>query len=265
MEGSQDQKPADELGPRSAQGSRGILYSLRGVCVFVVGWLFLMVICLAFSLFALITLRWGVRSYMHKISRFAGSTVLWLVGIKLRVHGAEHIAGRKARLLVLNHTSQLDLFIFAALMPEAGTVLGKRELLFVPFVGWFIWSIRTIFINRRKRSQAHSSLDEAARVVVAHRATLLIAPEGTRSRTGKLGPFKMGLFHLALASRAPIVPVVVKGARLCQPMGQLIPHPGTIEVTFLPEVSTADYTAENLKQQRDALRAMFCEQLGQEA
>ncbi len=74
----------------------------------------------------------------------------------------------------------------------------------------------------------------------------------------------MGPFHLALASRAPIVTAIVRGASDCQPVGTHIASPGVVEVQFLPEISTEDFTEDNLREKRDELRALFVSHLRQD-
>ena len=90
---------------------------------------------------------------------------------------------------------------------------------------------------------------------------MVIAPEGTRSRTGELGPFKLGPMHLAVASRAPIVPMIVAGSARCMPHGQLWAHPGKVIVEFLPAIDTRDYSLDNLRARADDLRALFLAEL----
>ena len=211
---------------------------------------------------ALLTLRIRSEAWFHLVARGIGRTVLRLGGIRLRVVNGERLAGRRTRILAINHSSQLDMLVFGAIMPPYGTALVKREFLFVPFFGWAFVVFKLLVVDRGDREKAKRSVARAARRLREQRATVFIAPEGTRSRDGTLGPFKMGLFHLAAEVHVPIVPAIIRGAAECQPLGTYIPSPGTVEIELLPEVPTDDYREDNLHEKRDELRALFLRELG---
>lgn len=240
--------------PNTPSGLKGILR--RGAVLFG-AWAFLAVALTVTTVFALVTFRIGLSRYMYKISRFCGRTVLRISGVHVRVINPERLSGQKARIVAFNHTSQLDLFVFASLLPPGGTGLAKREFVLVPFIGWALFAFDFLLINRSHPEKAKRSLVKAARRLRERRATVFYSPEGTRSRDGRLGSFKMGLLHLVAASHAPIVPVVVRGAKECQPMGSHVPQSGVVEIEILPEVDTSDFDADNLHAKRDELRAIF--------
>jgi 1-acyl-sn-glycerol-3-phosphate acyltransferase len=236
---------------------------VRGAVLLAAAWAFLCLSLTLMSLFSLLTFRIGVTRYMHLILRFCGRTVLRIAGITLHVTGPERIEGRRMRIVAFNHTSQLDLFIFATLVPPSSTPIIKKEFYYIPFLGLALFAFKAVSIDRSNLERARLSFARAARRLRERRATVIVAPEGTRSRDGSLGPFKMGMFHLAAEVHAPIVPAIVRGAQECQPMGTIFPHPGVVEVHFLSELPTDDYTADNLHEKRDALRALFLRELGE--
>ena len=137
----------------------------------------------------------------------------------------------------------------------------KRELLFVPFVGWGPWLMRYIFVDRRNRDRAIASMKKASKRVKEEELTVFIAPEGTRSKTRELLPFKMGAFHLAHESGAPIYPLIIKNAR------DLWPHPkrysvqGTLNVEILPPIDSSDFTAETLQERVEQLRQLYVKEI----
>ena len=228
-------------------------------------WVVLGVALTAGAIFELLTLRIGARAHFHHVARFCGKAVFRIVGVEVRVVNPERLAGRATRLVAFNHSSQIDLFVFSSMMPPYGTPIAKREFYWVPFLGWFMYASDVLTVDRSNIERAKRSFAEAARRLREDRATIFVAPEGTRSRDGGLGPFKMGLFHLAKDSRVPITPALIRGAAALHPMGQVVPHPGVLEVEFLPDVPTDDYTDENLKEKRDELRAIYSAALGLEA
>ena len=241
---------------------RGAWRWLRGVVLLLICWSILGVILTLASTLSLLTFRIGVGRWFPKMTRVTSRTVLWIMGVELKIEGLERLAERKARIVVLNHCSQIELFIIGVLMPPYGTVLVKKEMLFIPFFGLAFFAFDFIFVDRSDRNKARGSIHGAAKRLDERRESVILAPEGTRSTTGELGPFKMGVFHLAEASGAPIVPVVIRGAHGIQPVGTHIPSPGVIAIEVLPEMKTDDYTPGNLKDKRDALRALYLEKLG---
>lgn len=243
-------------GPRPG-APRGAWRLVRGGWLLACAWTALAVYVTVVTVFVAATLKVGHRRYSHLLLRGCGRLILAIAGIRLRVTGAEHVTGRAMRIVAFNHASQLDMFIAAAVVPPGGTGIAKKEVMWIPFIGQAVWACGGISIDRGNLEHAKASLARAAQLIEKTQATVMFSPEGTRSRTGELGPFKLGLFHLALATRAPIVPMVIRGAKECQPMGHVIPDPGVVDVEFLPPIATTDFTPENLHDHRDALRALF--------
>jgi len=234
--------------------------SWRALCtafLLVIGWGFVAVVLTATLLFTVVTLRVGVRRYSHRIARLVGHTALRLQGIELVVEHFERVATREARIVLLNHTSQLDLFIFAALFPPGGSAVGKKEILWVPLIGWCFWAFRLYTIDRKNLERAKASLKSVGDDLKRRRMSVLMAPEGTRSRDLRLQSFKKGTFHLAAETHVPIVPAIVRGAGECQPVGQLVADPGVVGVEFLPPIATQDYSTEDVGAKTEEVHGLF--------
>lgn len=225
------------------------------------GWLFICLIMPVVIFACLLSLRTGVDRWFHLFARLLGRTVLWLGGVRLDVRGGEAFAGRRTRIFLMNHASQLDLFIMAAVMPPGAGPIGKKEFVRIPFIGWAWWALDLITIDRSNLDRAKASMAKVSRRLTERQGSIIIAPEGTRSRDGGLGPFKMGAFHLAAEVDAPIIPVVIRGAASCQPMGNILINPGVIRIDVLEEIPTVDFSKDNLHAQRDAMHSLFETQL----
>lgn len=221
------------------------------------GWAWLALVVLLALACSALTLRVGVSRWFHVPARLLGRGLLRVVGVRLVVTNGAALAGRRTRVLTFNHTSQLDLAVVASLMPPGGTPLGKKEVFRIPFLGQAWWGLRLPTVDRGNPVRAQRSLARLAERARAERATVVIAPEGTRSRTGELGPFKMGAFHLAAALGAPIVPLVLRGAAQCQPMGRVIIDPGTVVVEVLEELPAELVGAGDPHAVRDELRRRY--------
>ncbi len=239
------------------------LHPLRAAWIVVAAWTVLAVTVSTMTVVSLVTFRVGLDRWFPPAARAVTRIVLGIVGVRVEIRsGAEHLAGRRARIVTINHSSQVDLFVIGSIMPAAVTVVVKKEFIWVPFLGLGFFAFDFVMINRKNREAAERSLLRAANRVKKRGATVIIAPEGTRSRDGELGPFKMGAFHLALHTGAPIVPIVVRGAAKRQPMGAWIPTPGLVTLDILPPIPTTEgWAAETLKERRDELRELYAAEL----
>lgn len=159
-----------------------------------------------------------------------GRPILAAAGVRLRVQGREHLEGRTPRVVLLNHSSSLDLWIGSSLVPPGSTVLAKRELRRVPLLGQAFRLLGVVFVDRGDPAQARAAVEALGEDVRRERLTVWVAPEGTRSRTGALGSFKLGGFRLARACEVPLVPVVLHGAFARMPAGGWSVSPGEVVV-----------------------------------
>jgi len=133
-----------------------------------------------------------------------------LGGVRLDVYGSEHLATRPA-VFLFNHQSQLDVLILAKLLRGGFTGVAKKELANDPGFGLVFRLADVAFVDRHDHAQAMKALEPAVQKL--HEGiSLVIAPEGTRSATPALGPFKKGAFHVAMQAEVPIVPIVIRNS-----------------------------------------------------
>lgn len=144
-------------------------------------------------------------------------------GIRRELEGWEALpedlrTGRRPAVFIGNHTSLFDPPLMISTLPCRPVFVAKRELARIPFLGWVIWLAGFIFIDRRDRGAAMVSLAEAAASIRAGQA-IVAFPEGTRSRDGRLLPFKKGAFALAFEAGVPVVPFAIHGGPEILPKG----------------------------------------------
>ncbi len=186
-----------------------------------------------------------------------GRPCLWVAGIRYEVQGWEHVAQPSARIITFNHASFLEVLIFAALGIPRFSYLGKKSFAYIPVMGQAWWLLGGRFVDRRNRKRAMASIRQLGDDLRTHGLSTLIAPEGTRTRDGKLQPFKMGAFHMALDTKAPIVPLVFHGVfEMLRPDDWKL-SPGTVRISIHPAVDTSGWTRESLREHRDALHADY--------
>jgi 1-acyl-sn-glycerol-3-phosphate acyltransferase len=163
---------------------------------------------------------------------------------------------KAGRIIVANHISVLDIPALIVGLPAVPKFVMKKELLKVPLFGRAARAAGHIAIDRANRGAAFTAYDEAAGVVRGGRSALVFA-EGTRSRSGKLLPFKKGPFVLAIAAQVPVVPVVVMGSYDLMPKMTLVPRPGTVILRVGHDISTRGLNYDDREQlAADARRAM---------
>ncbi len=141
--------------------------------------------------------------------------------VDLHAPGVAEVTGRGPCILAANHLSSVDIPVLGAVLGGDYRWVAKRELFRVPFVGWHLWSAGHIPVDRRGGRRAVEDLQRRFEAVLARGASILIFPEGTRSRDGELQRFKMGAFQAAARSQVHLVPLVLDGTQAIVPKGKL--------------------------------------------
>jgi 1-acyl-sn-glycerol-3-phosphate acyltransferase len=191
----------------------------------------------------------------------AGKAMVWAAGAKVTFHHRDRVSEQTPAILLSNHSSTLDMWIGMWVCPMGGCGLAKREIRFVPGVGQLYLLSGHPMIDRSNRERAISTMNDVATFITANRLSLWLWPEGTRSRDGQLQPFKKGFVHAALATKLPIIPVVVHNAARVWPRGKLRFNPGPVDVEVLQSISTEGWSVENIDAQVDEVRSVFVERL----
>lgn len=191
-----------------------------------------------------------------------GDLAASLAGIDLRVEGEEHLWSRRPAVFLFNHQSGLDMVLVLKLLRRDFTAVAKQEIQRNPVFGPLFAAAGVVFIERGGRTRAIEALRPAVEALREGRS-LAIAPEGTRSSTPRLGPFKKGAFHLAMQAGVPIVPIVFRNALDALPKHAVVVRPATVEAVVLPPIDTSDWTRESLDDEIRAIRLRYLEVLGQ--
>lgn len=177
---------------------------------------------------------------MYRVGKWIAAAGLRAAGIRVVQHGREHIPAVPA-IYVPNHVSNLDPPLMVPLLPGTPSIMLKAELLKIPVLGKAWQMAKFVPVYREGGREAAVRTARYAAEVIRGGLSMLIFAEGTRSRTGRLQPFKAGPFHLAQSTGAPIVPVVIAGTEAMMRKGSSKVFPGTAHVTFLPAVYSAEY------------------------
>ncbi len=187
--------------------------SLRDALVTAWGWANIAVSTALFGSLAILTSWVPPRGRLYLFwARSWAKSLLWLNRIPARIEVSEEAAALPQAIYMSSHESGIDILLLLLAIRQDVRFLAKRELFFVPFMGWSMWLAGFVPVDRRRTDKAKDVLSELDRRL-ATGVSLLVFPEGTRSRDGSLGPFKKSGFLTALKSGLPIVPVAVSGAR----------------------------------------------------
>ncbi len=172
--------------------------------------------------------------------------------LQLDVHGRENLRPGETYLVMSNHQSHYDVPVLFQVLGPNIRMITKQELFRVPIFGAALQAGGFIAIDRSNRHAAIRSLQQA-KELLASGTHVWIAPEGTRSRTGELLPFKKGAFYLALEARLPILPVTLSGTRDALEAKALRTRPGVrVKVTLHPKIDPTPFAADG-KRGRNAL------------
>ncbi|HSJ10036.1 MAG TPA: lysophospholipid acyltransferase family protein [Longimicrobiales bacterium] len=177
-----------------------------------------------------------------RIPRIWCRWLLWAAGVDVEVQGLTNIDPDRPQIIASNHVSWFDVGALAVHLPKRYRFIAKRELASVPLWGRAWQAAGHIAIDRSDTQSAVATLDEVSRTLHRDHSAIVIFPEGTRSPTGNLQPFKKGAFMLALRSGVEIVPTAVLGTHDILPRNGWRVRPGRIIVRFGPPVNTADYS-----------------------
>ena len=193
---------------------------------------------------ALFRVRYRPDGVYDAAARNWGRRALWASGVDFQVHGIDRVPRGRPVIFAANHQSWFDIFLVLAALPGRVRFVAKKELLRVPFLGSAMREAQHIFIDRQNRQAAFSAYEKAAQAI-REGLSAVVFPEGTRSRTGDLLPFKKGPFVLAIAAGVPIVPAYCDGTFTLMPKGsaRLRPHP--IALRFGSPIDTEGLTYDD--------------------
>jgi 1-acyl-sn-glycerol-3-phosphate acyltransferase len=179
------------------------------------------------------------------VSKTYARIALWFFRIKVEGRGKENVDAEKAYVFMSNHISHADAPALALVIAHPLHWVFKKELARIPVFGWVLLACGQVMVDRGSPERSKASLEEAISGLSGSNS-VMIYPEGTRSRDGNLQRFKKGGFWMALQVGLPIVPVRVSGSREVVAADTLRIRPGTITVTIFPPIETRGKTAADI-------------------
>jgi len=204
----------------------------------------------------LIAMLTSSGEWTFRLMRRWARTVAWSMRLTFSLHGAENIVPGVSYIITPNHQSNSDILALLQVMPVRFRWVVKQELLKIPLFGGALAATGAIAIDRSNRGSAVKSLQTGAQRL-KDGWSVLIYPEGTRTRDGNLQAFKKGAFMTAVQTGMPILPVTCNGAFRIMPKSTLLFRPGHITVTIGDPIPTEGLTEEDvpalIERTRDAV------------
>lgn len=206
-------------------------------------------------------LAWGIttgrrRAAAETATRVSSEAVLGLGGIEVEVQGEANLWAHRPAVFLFNHQSSLDAYVLFSLLKHGVTAVAKKEMAHAPLVGPLLQALDFAFIDRGNTPNAIASLQPAVDRL-RNGLSVVVAPEGTRSHSPRLGRFRKGAFHLAMQSGVPLVPIVLHNTYEMMPRGSMLLRPGTVRVSVLPPLPVSDWTINTLDDHVAGIQALF--------
>lgn len=193
------------------------------------------------------------QQWLTAVIRFWARWNIFAAGMRIHVTGIENIDFNRQYVILGNHESSLDIFVVLAKVPLPMRIVSKIELRKLPLVGIAMARSLFPFVDRKNNKAAIITLEDTFKLLEQNNLSIFVYPEGTRSKTGRLIPFKKGGFILAINHHWPVLPVLLCGAGKINPPGTMWVKDVEISMHFLPPVETTDLTINDKENLRDQI------------
>jgi len=181
---------------------------------------------------------------LYILARFCIRTAGLMAGVRVIVEGHEKILPGKNYVFLSNHQGNFDGPVLCHVVPRDLRALIKKEMMRLPVLSLVLKQAQYVPIERSNPKQAQAGIDLGARMLKQGKSFFAF-PEGTRSRDGRLGDFKKGVFIMAIKAQTPVIPVTILNSSKIQPPGSYGIRPGTIRVIFHNPIETEGMDLED--------------------
>lgn len=217
------------------------MYVVRSVITYVAVSLYILIFG---SIGILVAVPFKAKGLLYRLGHGGVALALWLAGIRYTVTGRGRIPANRAVVFCSNHQSNVDPPVLFRSLHRRLHILYKAELRRLPVLGKVFEVGGFVAVQRENRDAAFASIEQAAESI-RRGNSFLIFPEGTRSKSDQLLPFKKGGFLMALRAQSPIVPVAISGGRAAMRKGSAFVRPVHVTVRIGEPIETAGLTTED--------------------
>ena len=208
-----------------------------------------------------VTLAAPTSRLVDGIVRWWARVVLWSGGVHLEVIGREHVDPASSYVVASNHQSTFDIMAHFLALPIPIRFLAKKELFDVPLLGWALRRLHMVPVDRFTGRKVYDEIEHYAAATIARGNSIIVYPEGTRTTTGDLLPFKNGAFYIAVQTGLPVLPTAIEGSfQAWLPRARII-RGGPVKVVIGPPVATGNLTVADAPRLRDEVRSTIADTL----
>jgi 1-acyl-sn-glycerol-3-phosphate acyltransferase len=198
---------------------------------------------------------------INGVIRLWGRIVVFFGAVRIRVEGADLLDRNGSYMLVSNHQSAIDPPLHIARLPVSVRFLAKAELFRIPIFGPAMRAVGMVETDRSAGVAGHRSINSQVTRVMELKKSIIIYPEGTRTRDGQVGPFKKGAFRIAVDNGLPVVPLTLEGAAEAWPTGSRVSLGGPVRLVIHEPIPTVGMGPEDIDELRDRVRGIIIETL----
>jgi 1-acyl-sn-glycerol-3-phosphate acyltransferase len=199
---------------------------------------------------------------LYRVAMWIANAGVRAAGVRIEAKGFENIPQGRPCIFMCNHVSNLDPPVVLPILPGQTSVFLKKELMSIPILGYAMRMGKFIPVERGGKRDAAQASVAAASDALRSGLNILVFPEGTRSKDGRLSTFKKGPFFLAMETMAPVVPVAISGTERMMRKGSAAILPGVARVQMLPVIEPGEFA--NREELLRAVRARIAEALPEE-
>lgn len=204
-----------------------------------------------------------VKQKIHAHANMMAKGVMRLTGSKITVNGAEHLPSDETVLYVANHQSYMDIPVLMTILDRSVGFIAKDDMGKIPFFKKWIVHMKCVLITRGDTRKALTAIIQASKLLQQGHS-LILYPEGTRSKDGMLQEFKAGSLKAAQKGKVPIVPIAIDGARDIMPRGSFLIYKRDVTVTVFPMIPAEQVQQMDTKELAAQIKEQIAGALGQE-
>ena len=235
---------------------------LKFVVIIALNWIVLILtipMLLIYLLLKVLLLKKWSDSYLIAVCNLWGHIVLGSTGSRVQIVGRENIPDDTAFCLMANHQSSLDIPLIIGFIPRVIGFIAKQELKLMPIINAWMQAMHCVFIDRKNARQSLKRLETALERI--HRGdSLVIFPEGTRSKSAEMNPFKTGNIRMVIRAGVPILPVTIDGTyRILHESNRI--HASHVRLVIHPLIQTSALSAEASEALPRQLQTMIASEL----